>query len=227
MQTALVIGGTRGFGKEICNNLKKKSFNIFTIGRSEDADFQIDISNKTDFQRVLEEIKIKLPKINLIFCVIGFAGAKKPNQLTKEDWVKAFQCNIGFINQTLNTLRGNVNQVNGKVIIFGSKWSFRRDCNLIKPYIIAKHQIIELNRIKSKEFNMLCFCVPSMNTPGLKAVNLSFNKLGIKTIPLCKLGSSKRIAKIIVKKTLDKTQPGDIFLISPRGNIRNIKKQIK
>jgi len=226
MKTALIIGGTKGFGKKICDNLKKRNFNAFTIGRSNEADFQADISNRLNFKRILKEIKIKLPRINLIFCVVGFANAKKPRQLTKKDWDKTFQCNVGFINQTLEILKSNLEKGKGKIISFGSKWSFREDCSFIKPYILAKHQIISLNRIRSAEFNMLCFCIPSMNTPGLKAVNTSFNRLGIKTIPLCRLGNSEKIAEIVVRKTLNKTKSGDIFLISPKGVIRNIKMKL-
>ncbi|MBT6820456.1 SDR family oxidoreductase [archaeon] len=220
MKSALVIGGTRGFGKAISDELAKRKFEVFTIGRSEDSTFRCDLSDKKAFRRILRKIRRSLPKIDVLACVAGFARARRPVDLMEKDFEITMQCNLGYVSQALDMLSRNVHAAeDGRIITIGSKWSLRDDCSLLVPYIKAKHKLIEFVRENSDENNISCFCVPSMKTPGYGEVRSSFERIGFSEIPQENLGSVNKVSKSIIKHSLENQVPGLICKVSPCGKI--------
>jgi NAD(P)-dependent dehydrogenase (short-subunit alcohol dehydrogenase family) len=217
--TSLVIGGTNGFGRFMSEGLKSQGFNVFTIGRSDCSDFQGDISSQIGFEETLLQIKKELHTIDLVSCVVGYAIAKEPSSQTKEDFEIAMQCNQGYVNQVLDILSDNISDVNGKIITIGSKWSLRKDCPLLLPYIEAKHALVDLVKFRSNEFITSCYCVPSMDTPGYRGVLSSFKNIGINEIPNQNLGDPKNIAERIIYHNFKNFDSGGIYVVSPLGDI--------
>ena len=223
MTTALVIGGNRGFGKALSDQLGNHGFDLYTIGRSEECSFQCDISDVLALDNTLRIIKNKLPVIDVLACVVGYARAKSSVDLTENDWRVTLQCNLGYITQSLEVLNGNIlKSENNKVITIGSRWSLRRDCPLLLPYIEAKHQLRSFVESKHGNPKMSCYCVPPMETPGCNAVINSFQELGISEFPSGKFGDVNTIAKSIVDHNLTNQSSGRTYRLSSRGRINLI-----
>jgi NADP-dependent 3-hydroxy acid dehydrogenase YdfG len=220
MTNALVIGGTRGFGHSISDSLRTSGFTVQTIGRSEESTFRCDISDVAEVDETLRIIGDKMPEIDILACVVGYARAKRPSELTKEDWAITSQCNLGYINQALNILHDNIARSNlGKVITIGSRWSLRRDCELILPYIQAKHDLRQLVIDRAMEVDISCYCVPPMITPGFSEVSASFQELGLPGLPKGEFANQEEIARSIIAHSLFENRSGDIYIVAPNTAI--------
>ena len=223
MKTALVIGGTKGFRKAISDRLQHQNFNVYTIGRSKNSSFQCDISDKEMLAETLNAIKNEIPTIDTLACVTGFARAKESEKLTDEDWQTAFQCNLGYVNQSLDILADNLYQSDDhRVITIGSRWSLRRDCPFLLPYIEAKHQLKDFVKSKNDEFMISCYCVPPMQTPGLSGLLDSFKRLGYAKLPIDSYGDINVIANNIIDHNLRSQESGETYRMNPQGIISRV-----
>lgn len=223
MKTALVIGGTKGFGKAIYDKLQHQNFDVYSIGRSKNSFFQCDISDKEMLAETLKAIKNELPTIDTLACITGFARAKEPEELTDDDWQTTFQCNLGYVNQSLDILADNLHQSEDhKVITIGSRWSLRRDCPFLLPYIEAKHQLKDFVKSKKDKFMISCYCVPPMQTPGLNGVLDSFEKLVYAQLPIDSYGDINVIANNIIDHNLRNLESGETYRMNSQGIITTV-----
>jgi len=208
MTTALVIGGTRGFGRAMSNCLSQQ-FEVQTVGRSEDATFQCDLSNPDQWGRTLEQISDP----NLLVCVTGFAEPKKPSDLTNEDWERTHQLNFGYVLQALDKLNPE------RTITIGSRWSLRRDCPLLLPYIEAKHQLADFVRASDQDIS--CYCVPPMQTPGLAFVMDSLSKIADNGFTV-DCHDIDEVARSIVQHNMENDTRNQVYLMN--GEIKCIQQ---
>ncbi|MCQ2535881.1 MAG: 3-oxoacyl-[acyl-carrier-protein] reductase [Lachnospiraceae bacterium] len=110
-KTAIVTGGSRGIGKEICLRLAKDGFNIVTCctGDASKADATVnackefgvdaiavaaDVSNAEDVQKIFDTAKEKFGSYEVL---VNNAGITKDNlmlRMTEEDFVKVLDVNL-------------------------------------------------------------------------------------------------------------------------------------
>ncbi|MFT4326715.1 MAG: SDR family oxidoreductase [Candidatus Woesearchaeota archaeon] len=221
MKNALIIGGTKGFGRVFTREVEQQGFNTATIGRSSESTFQGDVTDARGFHNLLQHIKQEMPSIDLLACLVGYARAKKQEELTTKDWERTMQSNVGYVIQTLQELHENIDS-NGRIITIGSKWGLRNDCPLFLPYSTAKRKLIEEVRIRGNHQNITCYCVPSMRTPGFCEVRASFNALGMPNIPHENHGDVGVIVENILTHNNKSASPGSIYLMNPDGSMKKV-----
>lgn len=169
---ALVIGGTKGFGKEISQILLNKGYDLITVGRSESpfygqAHFACDIGNATIWKKTLEKIVSTSPTIDVVIFVAGYARAKSAADLSIEDWNEHLNKNLIYVSLGLETLKNHLSP-NAKIITIGSQWSIKVGKECLIPYTISKHALDTLTKDFAKRNPLVKanhYCVPTMKTP--------------------------------------------------------------
>ncbi len=231
----LVIGGTKGFGKEVLNILLKKNNEITIIGRSNVkikgvTNYACDIGNLNELRRILKMIKLRNNSLDALFCIVGFARAKKSSDLKISDWQETLSKNLLYVTLVLQELRELLNKSkNPKVVTIGSQWSYKVGYDELLPYIISKHALRALTEdfaVKNKWIKINHFCVPTMKTPGNLEVQKSINNLSYKKRMFKFRGvfaEPKIVANSLVTKFLTTNLTGSTFIINPNGTIK-IKK---
>lgn len=223
MKQALIVGGTKGFGKAMVDEIAGAGFETHTVGRTAESSFVCDIADAEAWQTALETIKEEVPSINLLACVVGFSRAKKPENLTNEDWSLTYQTNLGYVLQAVDVLKPNIIQnTDHRVITIGSRWSLRKDCPEMLPYIEAKHRLKEFVTNNGHGCRMNNYCVPPMNTPGLKTVLKSFEEVKGAELPIPECGDVHVIASRIVSHSLATDSSKGVYLITPKGEMTKI-----
>jgi len=230
---ALIIGGNKGFGKEISKQLLKNGYEIITVGRSLSSyknylHYSCNVGNPDSWLETLRKIQKEHKKIDLLACIVGFAKAKPFKNLTYKDWEETFCKNFIYaalaIQKLIKLLYASTDP---KIIIIGSRWSYKIGVDELTPYIIAKHalRILTKNIAQTNaKIKINCYCVPPMNTPGYKIVNKSFQRLknasAIKNFIPKKLAEPKLVAKSLINKVLKTNASGSTFIIKYNGQIR-------
>ncbi len=228
---ALVIGGTKGFGKEVSNNLLKNNFNLVTVSRAKrginsQPHYSCDIINLKLWEKILKKIK-KHKKIDLIFFILGFANPKPSNKLTIKDWEEALAKNLIYVSMALEQLKGNlIKSKNPKIITIGSQWSYKVGCDPLVPYTVSKHALKTLTEdfaSRNKKIKANHFCLPTMDTPGYRPVKKAFLKIGEKKIISgFSMANPKIIAESLVKFVLKFNKSGNTFVVDITGKINRI-----
>lgn len=236
---AIIIGGTRGFGKEITNNLSKKGYEVITIGRHKipnlKTSYSCDVNDLDKLGKVILAIKKENPVIDLIACVAGFAEAKNPKDFTKKDYDETFRKNVGYVSLILKELTTNFeNSIRPKLITIGSQWSYKTGLAELEPYILAKHKLRKLTKdyaIKHTKISSNHYCVPTMNTSQYNLVKKSFQKIGkeevIKNFMDGELADYKIVAKNLIGLALRTKKTGTTFIISSNGKIKILNPDTK
>ena len=232
---ALIIGGTKGFGKEVSSQLSNRGYDLITIGRSISgyknfSHYSCDVGNLKDLRDTLRRIAQENKSLDALICIVGFTRAKPSAELTSADWEKTLTKNLLYVGVAFQELKDLLNQSrNPKVLTIGSQWSYKTGSDELVPYTVAKHALRDLTkdfserepRIKSNHY-----CVPTMDTPQYWEVRESFRKIDkeelITNFTPKRLANPKIVAKSLVNKFIKTKVSGATFVISPNGKIRKI-----
>jgi 2-dehydro-3-deoxy-D-gluconate 5-dehydrogenase len=232
---ALVIGGNKGFGKEVTIQLLNKGYDVITIGRSSSGyennqHYSCDIGNLKKFSEILKKIASENKALDVLACITGFTRAKPSIKLTSKDWKENLTKNLFYVGEAFQELKESLNKSPApRVLTIGSQWSYKTGCDVLIPYTISKHALRELTKDfadKERKIKVNHYCVPTMDTPQYLKVKKSAQKIHKEGI--ISGFSSKRLAKpkIIAKSLIDnffKTNAsGSTFIINPEGKIRKL-----
>lgn len=167
MKYAIVTGGTKGIGKQICIDLLQKGFFVFTNYANDDKSAEtarIDFSNysrefeviKIDQSKV-EDIKFfahyiqsKTSEIHCIICNTGLTIRKSFDTLENEEWETVFRVNVHshyYLIRDLNSLIQN----KAKIIFIGSILGEIPHSSSL-AYGVAKATVHALSKNLVKEF---------------------------------------------------------------------------
>ncbi len=133
---AIVTGGTKGIGKQICIDLLRKGYFVITNYAHDDqsaeiakTDFskysnqfeviKIDQSKKSDMKSFVHFIRNKTKRIDCIICNTGTTIKKSFDAITNHEWENVFMVNINshfYLIRDLNTII----QKKSKIIFIGS-----------------------------------------------------------------------------------------------------------
>lgn len=226
---ALVIGGTRGFGKQISRNLSINGYEVITIGRSDGADYKCDVSNAGNLADTLEQVRSENLQLDMLACIVGFAKATPESELTPEFKNFVRRSNLGYVKKSCEELMENLSRSKEpRIITMGTLWSYRSKCKELSPYIESKRDLSEFTRAYSKanpDIKMNMYCVPTMNTPGYRRVYDSFRKLGMDAeLEGLPKADSEMVAKMLVESAISTNGSGETFAIDMKGELTKLTK---
>ncbi len=232
---ALVIGGTRGFGKEISDQLLDKGYNLITVSRSTSGyknypHYSCDVGDLDSWQKTLQQIKSEHKNLDFLACVAGFTKARFSKDLTIDDWNQTLSRNVIYVALALQELSELLHTSNHpRVLTVGSQWSYKIGCDELVPYTVAKHALRTLTEDfaqRNSRIQINHYCAPTMDTPGYWEVRESFQNIGqestIKSFVPDRLTDPKVVAKSIIDKTLETDASGSTFVIKPDGLIEKL-----
>ena len=136
MKYAIVTGGTKGIGKQICIDLLHKGYFVITNYAREDQsaevariDFsncsgefeiiKIDQSKDSDIESFVGFIKNKTKEIHCIICNAGSTSKKSFDSLANSEWEDIFKVNVHshyYLIRDLNSIIQN----KAKIVFIGS-----------------------------------------------------------------------------------------------------------
>ncbi|MFH1711412.1 MAG: SDR family oxidoreductase [Nanoarchaeota archaeon] len=232
---ALIIGGTRGFGKEVATEFVNRGYGIITIGRSalgykDYPHYSCDVGKLKDLRDILKKIASQNKSLDALACVAGFTRAKPSAKLTSADWEETLTKNLLYVGVAFQELKGLLNQSsNPRVLTIGSQWSYKTGSDELVPYTVAKHALLALikdfadrePRIKANHY-----CVPTMDTPQYWEVRKSFKKIAkektIANFTPKGLAQPRIVAKSLVDRFVKTKMSGLTFIIGSDGKIRKL-----
>lgn len=228
---ALVIGGTRGFGKEISNNLINKGVNLISVSRAKKGcvgqlHYTCDISDLASWKRTINKIMKENKEINLIFFIFGFADPNPFTKLSVKDWSDTFSRNVVYVAMLLQNIEDSPLGYDGiKIVTIGSQWSYKVGNKYLVPYIVSKHALkILTDDFAKRNRSMIVnhICVPTMNTPGYHVIRRSFERIGTNNLVKGIVSDHQKIAKKLVQLVLDNNKSGVSFIITPKGKVNRL-----
>lgn len=224
---ALVVGGTRGFGKEVSNSLIRKGYSIITVSRSKNGlknaiHYHCDVENTGQWHKTIQRVLVE-NKIKAFFFVVGYAKAVEFTGLTAKDWNDALSRNFLYIALALQEIEKKRAGEDIKIITIGSQWSYRTGNSKLIPYTISKHAVSTLMKDfseRNKTMQANHYCVPTMDTPGYRKVRESFRKLGkMEGILNQPTEESKEISNAVVDLALESRKSGKTYIIHSKERI--------
>ncbi len=229
---ALIIGGTRGFGKEISDQLLDRGYDLITVSRSASGyenhfHYSCDIGDLDSWHNTLQKIKSEHECLDFLACVTGFTRAKSSKDLTADDWNETLSKNVTYVAFALQELSDLLHASNHpKALTIGSQWSYKTGCDELVPYTISKHALRTLTEDfaqRNPRIQINHYCVPTMDTPGYWEVRKSFQNVGeestITSFTPDGLADPKVVAKTVIDKTLETNASGSTFIIKLDGLI--------
>ena len=118
MKNILVIGGSKGIGREIVNSQLEKGNNCYNFSRTESG-----INNQNLIEEKIDILSDDLPNIENIDSVIycpGSINLKPILQLKEEDFVNDFNINVLGAIKTVKTYLNNLKKGNDPSLLFFS-----------------------------------------------------------------------------------------------------------
>ena len=232
---ALVVGGTKGFGKEISEELSGKGYDIITVSRSKvnhaySAHYSCDVGDLDSWVETMKKTKSEHPVLDLLVCVVGFAEPKPSKELTANDWNLTLSRNVTYVALALQELSDILAlSEDPRVITIGSQWSYKIGCDEFVPYTVSKHALRTLTEdfaSRNPEIKANHYCPATMDTPGYRVVRGAFEEMkGRPTIYKFNpdhLANPGVIAKSLIGKALQESGSGNTFRINPTGSVERL-----
>ncbi len=203
-KNVLITGGTKGIGKSILKELKKKFVVYYTGTKNRKIKnyFQLDLSDRSSVNDFIK--KTNKLKFDILVNNAGINNIKYFNSFNEREIQKML--NVNLINLSLITkvfIKNMIKKKWGRIINISSIWG-------VNPgkkraiYSITKSALISFSKSLAIEYGHYNINTNSIS-PGfimtdLTKKSLSSNKLKSlkKRIPLQRFGTSKEIAEIVM-----------------------------
>lgn len=220
---ALIIGGTRGIGKSIVKELKKKFIVYYTgtkINKKKNF-FQLDLSKQSSVNNFLKDISKIKPDI-----LVNNAGINniKYFHTYKSEEIKEM-LNVNLINFTIitkNLLKHMMKKKWGRIINISSIWGVN-PCKKRTIYSLTKSSLISFSKSLAIEYGKYNINTNSIS-PGFIMTDLTKKSLSSiqlrslkKKVPLQRLGSSEEIAEIVMFLCSDKNYINGTNIVADGG----------
>ena len=201
-KTVLIVGGSKGIGKELASQYFKSGAKVYYLSRSKIKNnynlihFKCDLSKKNELINIEEKLR-KLKKIDILINCAAINFAKKYNNISFKEWSEVIDLNLNSIfyitKIVLNKMRL---KKNGSIVNVSSIAGRHRSVVSGAHYVASKSGLIGLTKQLAYEnasynirVNAIC---PSQTFTEMLKKTMDKKKIKslVKTIPL------KRIATI-------------------------------
>lgn len=139
-KNALIIGSTRGIGKQIGIDLSKENYFVCFNGHTKESTEQLDkelrnypycyneskysiicydlsiVENSLEFARYLKAINVKL---DVLVWNVGLTDRTKFGEINSKEWNQVFEANLSAPFFFIQEMKNNINP-NGKIILISS-----------------------------------------------------------------------------------------------------------
>ncbi|KQR51768.1 3-oxoacyl-ACP reductase [Leifsonia sp. Leaf336] len=148
MRTAVVTGGARGLGAATAARLRERGLRVHTVDLSDDADFQLDVTDTAALAAASERIG----PVDVLVNSAGIVGPNKPLlRTTPDEWRRVLDVNVLGIVATMTAfVPGMVERGWGRVVNFASMAGKDGNPNL-SIYSASKAAVIALTKSAGKE----------------------------------------------------------------------------
>lgn len=238
-KTVVITGASHGIGYQTALEFAKLGFNI-VIGynKSQESALKLleklrnlnclsiaikaDLEHKEQAVNLIEKSISEFGNIDILINNAGISEQKLFSDITYEDWRKMFSVNMdGCFVCTQTAIKYMLNKHKGKIINVSSMWGITgASCEV--HYSASKAAIIGFTKALAKEVGPSGIQVNCV-APGLIDTNMNHNldKTTIDNLindtPLCKIGSTKDVAKTILFLASEDADFITGQVISPNG----------
>ncbi len=226
-KTALVTGAGSGIGREIAKMLAEEGVNVMITGRTESSlketcmlngriTYKVaDITNTTEIENVLTEIKSKWGKLDILVNNAGWSPIHPFEEETMEEFDRAFAINVRAVAEVVLKALPLLKESRGNIINVSST-AIRNHLINMSIYTAAKGAVDMFTKIWAKEFASYGIRVNSVS-PGPIETPI-YEKLGVEGqekgehlarvsagIPLGRFGKPEEVAPAIAFLASDST----------------------
>lgn len=225
-KTAIVTGGSRGIGREVCLELARNDYNVLINYNSSkekaveiknilDGEgltseiFKADVSKSSDVKKMFDFCLEKFSNIDLLINNAGISSEGLITDLEEDEWDKVVDTNLKSVflcsKEALKTMISNHS---GKIINVSSMWGVTGgSCEV--AYSASKAGVIGFTKALAKEVGLSGINVNAV-APGVIMTDMmeGFTPEDIQALkeetPLMKLGQPKDIADMVLFLASDK-----------------------
>ena len=203
-KNVLVTGGTKGIGKSIVKELKKK-YKVYYTGRANRKVknyYQLDLSDQNSVDSFIK--KTKKLNFDILINNAGINNIKYFSDYKATEIEEMF--NVNLINLALITkalLNNMIKKKWGRIVNISSIWGVN-PCKKRTIYSMTKSALISFSKSLAIEYGRYNINTNSIS-PGFIMTDLTRKSLSSsqlkylkKKVPLKRLGSSKEIAEIVL-----------------------------
>lgn len=224
-KTALVTGGAKGIGAEICRVLAKDGFAIaLNYNSSSDSAlllqeelskitevqiFKADVSDSEQVKNMFSDIKTVFGGVDALVNNAGIAQQALFTDITDDMWQKMLGVNLtGVFNCCREALKYMINKKSGSIVNIASMWG-ETGGSLEVHYSAAKAGVIGLTKALAKEVGLSGITVNAVS-PGVIMTDMTsqFSKEDLEALkdetPLNTLGQPKNVADAVAFLVSDK-----------------------
>lgn len=180
-KTALVIGASRGIGKEIVSQLSEiESLEVFGMARSLSNEDEGNIHFRTldledpNLKANLNAILAEVDKIDYLINNAGKIVVKPFLELTKEDIEACYQVNVVSVMETIQVCIPKMKK-GGHIVNISSIGGFQGSLKFagLSAYSTSKAAVVSLTELLAEEFKdsgiaINCLCLGSVQTEMLE-----------------------------------------------------------
>jgi len=217
-KVAIVTGGSRGIGKQICLRLSREGAKIaiFDIEEallkevaaqikdigSEVLPLGVDISNFEKVDRAVKKVIDRFERTDILVNNAGVNEDKLLLRMREEDWDKVLQVNLkGTFNCLRAVIRTMVKQREGRVINISSVIGLRGNIGQAN-YAASKAGIIGLTKSVAKEVGRYGITVNAIapgfiNTSMTEKLQEKEKEKFISQIPAGRMGKPEEVANLV------------------------------
>lgn len=224
-KTALVTGGAKGIGAEICRALAKDGFAIaLNYNSSSDSAlllqeelskitevqiFKADVSDSEQVKNMFSDIKTVFGGVDALVNNAGIAQQALFTDITDDMWQKMLGVNLtGVFNCCREALKYMINKKSGSIVNIASMWG-ETGGSLEVHYSAAKAGVIGFTKALAKEVGLSGITVNAVS-PGVIMTDMTsqFSKEDLEALkdetPLNTLGQPKNVADAVAFLVSDK-----------------------
>tara|TARA_B100000242_G_C43033832_1_gene481867 strand:+ start:391 stop:1110 length:720 start_codon:yes stop_codon:yes gene_type:complete len=198
----LVVGGSRGIGKEVCKQFIRSGAEVYSVARTpcnidNVSNFICDISQESEIEKLFQEIK------DIDFCInsAGTNLCEIIENISEKEWDRVIDINLkSFYLICKNVVKIMKKKGEGRIINISSIAGRNKSLVSGVHYTASKYGVIGLTKQLSKEvakYNILVNCIcPSQTKTEMLDSSMNASQLNIleKTIPIGRIATTKEQA---------------------------------
>ncbi|MDE6410969.1 MAG: SDR family oxidoreductase [Clostridia bacterium] len=227
MKRALVTGGTRGIGFEVCKLLLEKGYLVTALyskdeesakqakARLKGVEFlRADVSKEKDIKRVFEEI----PSLDLLVNNAGVELYKLAQDTAFEEWRHVMDVNAGGAFLCAKHAVKKMLDKGGSIVNISSVWG-QTGGSMESVYSASKGAMIAFTKALAKELapmNVTVNCVSPgvIDTDMMKRFSAEEKRALSEEIPLGRLGTPQEVAEAVLFLAEHKYITGEVLSVN-------------